>query len=119
MERLRRDWAAASSLRVAFPTVNQLRLDLTFVSALANAPGAQSYVLHPPARAFFAYPCPYANCDGQFDLMQAVHAALEDPAHRAEGVLDCTGVRAQKFDSKHPCQLRLIYRIVATRPGIT
>jgi hypothetical protein len=114
IDQLRSDRTAAASLRVAFPTLQQLRIELKFVGNNANAPGSQSHVLHPPARAFFTYPCPYANCDGQFDLNHAVNAALDDPSLRTEGVLECAGLRAQKLDSRHPCQLRLHYTIIAT-----
>jgi hypothetical protein len=115
-DQLRRARAASLSLRVAFPAVQELRLEFKFKGATANAPGAQSHVLHPPARAFFTFPCPYASCDGQYDLTDAVNAALDDPAYRAEGVLDCAGLRAQKFDSKQPCLLNLSYTVIATRP---
>jgi hypothetical protein len=115
-EQLRRARAASQSVRVAFPTIQQLRLELKFAGATANSPGSQSHVLHPPARAFFTFPCPYANCDGQYDLTAAVNAALDDPAYRAEGMLECRGLRAQKYDSKQPCQLHLIYTVTATHP---
>lgn len=116
IDQLRKDRAAAAPLRVAFPAIQHLRVELKFVGRNANPPGSQSHVLHPPARAFFTYPCPYANCDGQFDLSHAVNAALEDPSLRTEGILECAGRRAQKLDSRHPCQLRLLYTILATRP---
>lgn len=111
--RLRRDRAAALALRVAFPEVEQLHLDLRFDGATATTPASQSHVLHPPARAYFEFPCPYANCDGQFNLSNAVQAAMADPAHHAQGVLECVGVRARDFASKQPCQLHLIYTITA------
>jgi hypothetical protein len=117
MDQLRRDRAAALPLRAAFPAVQQLRLEFQFLATTTNGPGSQSHVLHPPARAFFTYPCPYANCDGQFDLTEAVNAAMDVPTHRAEGILKCAGVRAQKFDSKHPCGLHLVYAVIATHPG--
>ena len=116
-DQLRRARAASLSLRVAFPTVQQLRLELKFAGATANSPGSQSHVLHPPARAFFTFPCPYANCDGQYDLTAAVNAALEDPAYQAAGMLECHGLRARKYDSKEPCQLHLIYTVTATHPA--
>ena len=98
MERLRRDRAAALPLRTAFPAVQQLRLELKFEGTTANIPAAQSHVLHPPARAFFGFPCPYADCDGQFDLTDAVSAVLANRATEAEGVLKCSG---QRLD-RHP-----------------
>ena len=117
-EQLRRDRAASKSVRVAFPAIQQLRLELKFAAGTnSNAPGSQSHVLHPPARAFFTFPCPYANCDGQYDLTEAVTAMLDDPAHRAEGMLECRGLRAQKYDSKQPCQLHLLYTVTATHPA--
>ncbi len=113
-ERLRRDRAAALALRMVFPAVEQLRLELTFESTTSSTPAPQSHVLHPPARAFFEFPCPYADCDGQFDLTGAVNVALADPVQRAQGTLECSGVRARQIGSKQPCQLRLIYTVTAT-----
>jgi hypothetical protein len=113
-ERLRRDRAAAQALRSVFPAVQQLRLDLQFEGTTATTPTPQSHVLYPPARAFFAFPCPYADCDGQFDLTAAVNAALADPSHRSEGVLECSGMRVGDHASRQPCLLRLLHRITAT-----
>jgi hypothetical protein len=112
-ERLRRDRAAALTLRAVFPAVAQLRLELVFESTASSTPARQSHVLHPPARAFFEFPCPYADCDGQFDLTGAVNAAMADPNLRAEGMLECVGRRARDLGSKQACQLRLIYTVTA------
>jgi len=113
MDRLRRDRAAAVALRVAFPAIQDLRLELQFESASSKAPTLQAHVLHPPAQAFFEYPCPYADCDGHFDLTSAVAAAVADPAHHAQGVLECPGLRPGDLASKRPCQLQLIYKVSA------
>jgi hypothetical protein len=113
-DRLRRDRAAAQALRSAFPSVQQLRLDMRFEGSAANTPTPQSHVLYPPARAFFAFPCPYADCDGQFDLTEAVNTALADPSHRTEGVLQCSGARVGDRASRQPCLLRLLHSITAT-----
>jgi len=113
-ERLRRDRAAALTLRTVFPAVQQLRLELIFESTTSSTPAQQSHVLHPPARAFFEFPCPYADCDGQFDLTTAVNAAVADPTLRAEGMLECPGRRARDVGSKQACELRLIYTVTAT-----
>lgn len=118
-ERARRDRAAALALRDAFPAVQQLHLDLKFEeAAAASIPAAQSHVLHPPARAFFAFPCPHADCDGQFDLTTAVDAELKDHATEAEGVLKCSGQRLDRRASRVPCELYLHYTLsVAYQPG--
>lgn len=112
-ERLRRDRAAASALRVALPAVQLLHLELRF-DGCANTPAAQSHLLHPPARAYFIYPCPYADCDGQFDLNDAVNAALGNPAHRTEGILECSGARIGDRATRHSCQLHLNYTVTVT-----
>src|SRR6185437_13554124 len=77
-DRLRRDRTAAQALGSAFPSVQQLRLDMHFEGTTANVPTPQSLVLYPAARAFFTFPCPYADCDGQFNLTAAVNTALAD-----------------------------------------
>ena len=86
---------------------------MRFEGTTTNIPAAQSHVLYPPARAFFTFPCPYADCDGQFDLTAAVNIALADPSHRTEGVLECSGARVGERASRQPCQLRLVHRIDA------
>lgn len=113
-ERFRRERAAARALRVAFPTIQQLRLELTFESPAPNTPVPQSHILHPAARAYFAFPCPYADCDGAFDLTVAVSAALADETGRARGALECGGQRPEQHSSRRACKLHLRYAITAT-----
>ena len=112
-DRLRRDRAAALPLRAAFPAIQQLHLELRFEGTGAVTPTSQSHMLHPPARAFFAFACPYADCTGQFDLAAAVNNALESPSRSAQGTVECTGVRARDHAAKQPCELRLFYTITA------
>jgi hypothetical protein len=114
MDRLRRDRAAAQALRVAYPGVQYLRLELKFESSTSSTPTLQAHVLHPPARAFFEFPCPYADCDGQFDLSGAVKSAIASPKNQAVGVLECAGQRVRDHASRQPCQLRLLYTVTAT-----
>ena len=113
-DRLRRDRAAAQPLRSVFPAVQQLRLDMRFEGTTTNIPAPQSHVLYPPARAFFTFACPHADCDGQFDLTAAVNAAIADPSHRTEGVLECSGTRVGERASRYPCLLRLQHGITAS-----
>jgi hypothetical protein len=114
MDQLRRDRATAPVLRATFPTVEQIRIELKFEGPSSSVPTPQSYVLYPPARAFFEYRCPYWDCDGQFDLSDAVKVALADAMHRAEGVLECRGSRVADRASRRPCLLRLVYEVTAT-----
>jgi hypothetical protein len=113
-DRLRRDRAAAPALREVHPAVLQLRLELLFGGSAYNNPAPQSHTLHAPARAFFEFPCPYADCDGHFDLGAAVKTAVCDPTHRATGELRCSGKRAVRVGDKEPCLLHLGYTITAT-----
>lgn len=110
---LRRDQEAAPKLRTMFPAVDQLRIELSFEGGGSATPVPQSRILHPPARAHFSFPCPYGDCDGRFELAAAAHTAVEDPSHRVEGVLECTGSRARDFAPKSPCQLRLHFTLTA------
>jgi hypothetical protein len=112
-ERLRRSRAAAAALRTAFPTVQQLRLEFSFEETNSHTPAAQSHLLYPPARAFFEFPCPHADCDGQFDLTAVVQRTVTDRTHASRGTVRCSGSR--KFDhlSKQPCGLHLVYAITA------
>lgn len=113
-ERLRSSRNTALALREAFPTVQQLRLDLVFRSPGASTPAMQSHTLHAAARAFFKFPCPYADCDGQFDLSTGVQAALADPTHRATGELECSGKRAVGVGESELCGLHLSYTVAAS-----
>lgn len=109
IEQARRDRAAAPQLRAAFPKVQQLRLELKFDSPTANIPASQSHVLHPPARAFFELPCPYADCDGRFDLTAPVNLLLADRLSKAVGAVKCQGNRPDRGGVRTPCQLHLSY----------
>lgn len=113
-DRLRREHAAAPALRVAFPDVQQLRLELTFDVTDSSAPVPQSHLLYAAARAFFQYPCPCANCDGGFDLTAAVKAALANKSGRSRGELECPGQRPERHGSRRLCKLRLRYSVAAT-----
>ena len=101
-------------MREAFPAVQQLRLDLLFRSPGPTTPAMQSHTLHAGARAFFEFPCPYADCDGQFDLGAAVHAALTDPAHHATGELECSGKRVVRVGGGELCGLHLSFTVTAS-----
>ena len=114
IDQARRDRAAAPQLRAAFPKVQQLRLELKFDGTATNIPASQSHVLHPPARAFFELPCPYADCDGRFDLTAVVNLLLTDRLPKAEGTLKCQGHRPDRLAPRAPCQLHLNYEFTVT-----
>ena len=112
-ERLRRGRAAAQTLRSAFPQLRQLRLEFSFEAPGAPAPASQAHQLYPPARAFFEFPCPHADCNGQFDLTAIVRNAVANGVHASSGTLACAGSRAFDHSSRQPCRLHLIYAVTA------
>jgi hypothetical protein len=116
-QRWLRDRAAARPLRSVFPGVAQIRVDLAFQDTETLSPGGQSHALHPAARAFFEFLCPHADCDGTFDLTEAVHAAMTDASSHAEGTLNCKGMRPQRGLMKGPCGVSVRYTIVAQHGG--
>lgn len=113
-ERLRRERATAPALREVFPAVQQLHLELVFRGHGATTPAMQSHTLHGAARAFFEFPCPYADCDGQFDLSSAVKSALAATSRRANGELECSGRRPVRMGAHETCRLRLSYTVAAS-----
>ena len=112
-EQLRRGRDTALALRQAFPGVEHVRLDFRFQSNGSTTPAVQSRTLHQAARAFFEFPCPFADCDGQFNLGSAVRIAVAGPAHRTTGELECCGKRRVRLGAPDPCQLRLTYTVTA------
>lgn len=112
-DHLRRARAAAQVIRTALPGVGHVRIALSFEDQSSISPTAQVHVLYPPARAFFTYPCPHSDCDGEFELDRAVRMAVNDSTRTAHGSVPCSGARVGEPGSKRPCELRLIYDITA------
>ena len=94
-----------------FPKLATLGLQLHFESPDARVPADQLHVMHPPARAFFEFPCPYADCDGEFNLGEAVRAALASPRKSSTGVVECLGSRVKDQSGRQACRLHLHYTI--------
>lgn len=108
LERLRRDRIAAQPLRRVYPRMAQLRLEFSFDDGSALPPASQLHTLHPPAAAFFRFPCPFADCDGQFDLTAEVAEAAGLKAPReVTRRFECQGVRARDRLTGHRCGLKL------------
>jgi len=105
----------AAPLRAMFPQVAQVQIELSFPGVRDAAPSAQTFVLYPAARAFFRYPCPCQDCDGEFDVSGAVGtlAASQAAAERSSITeFSCQGVRSRDRLSGSPCPIRLSCRIV-------
>jgi hypothetical protein len=110
-EKQRRGRLAAKELRVQFPQFPTLRLSFAFSDASAQPPAAHSIVLHPPARAYFVYPCPYSDCTGEIDLADAVAHVAEHGHSHTTGHTRCTGTRVRGRAGKTACDLGIEYSI--------
>ena len=86
-----------------FPGLEEMRIELAFggLRAGESVPSSQLHTLYRAARAFFRFPCPYASCDGDFDLTEAVEQiAMQsaDPSRftaSVDGRMQCQGHRFQ------------------------
>jgi len=113
-EKLRRNRLAAKELRVQYPQFATIRVDLVFGDELTQPPAPQSVVLHPPARAYFVYPCPYAGCTGELDLAANVDHIAEQGKARVAGHTKCNGQR-HGHKGKMPCDLHIEYSIAVAK----
>ncbi len=112
-ERRRREHAAAQTVRSAYPQVAQVHIALEFEDGTSNAPASQVLRAASTGARVFGFPCPYADCDGQFDLHTAVTSALGNASHQTQGQLQCQGTRARDRATGRLCQLHLDYRVAA------
>jgi hypothetical protein len=113
-ERQRRDRAAAQPLRALYPDVATLRLDFRYSADITPLPAPQSHVMHPPANAYFNFPCPYSECAGHFDLSQVVGELLRSDGSSAHGKLECCGERIHP-QGRARCRLQLDYSLAVAR----
>lgn len=110
-EKQRRNRLMSKELRVQFPQLSSIRLDFAFSDESSQPPAPQSIVLHPPARAYFVYPCPYASCNGEFDLAAPVADVAEHGHDHKAGHTTCKGERVRGRQGKMPCDLHIEYSI--------
>ena len=119
-ERLMNERTRCAPLREVFPNVDQLRIELVFNDASAFIPSPQLHTLYPAASAFFRFACPCADCDGDFDLTDAVASLLleSSPGRRridasSSGRMDCQGVRLRDMAGQKGCPMQLSFRLVS------
>jgi hypothetical protein len=112
-ERLDKARKAASPLGRVYPQVQKIRLELAFADNIARPPAAQSLLFYPPARAFFQFPCPHADCNGQLDLDEIVTRAIDSATRDIQGELVCAGIRPERGATSRTCELRVLYHVTA------
>lgn len=103
--------AAAQTLRRVSPTAISVNVQLRFLPATAPAHVAQSFVLYPAAKAYFAYPCPYGDCSGIYDLDLEATRAIGQEKSRVTGTLECAGLRSRAGQAREQCGLQVKYMI--------
>lgn len=102
------------AMRDAFPKMEQLRIELAFGDAGGRPPSPQVHTLYPAAAAFFRFACPCADCNGDFDLSDAVSALAKSGVLGSRGQLVCDGTRRDRPLGSTACSLRLDYRLTST-----
>lgn len=110
-DELRRARAAAPALRTACPDAAVVRVELDFQAGplLVHAPQVVS--LYPPAKAHFAYACPFGDCDGVYDLNGVALDILQAGKLKTRGTLACSGHRSSHGLGSNSCGLMLKYSI--------
>jgi hypothetical protein len=110
----------AAALRDIYPELGQLGIELVFDDRIAPKPSPQLRTLYPAAPAFFRFPCPCTDCDGDFDLTAAVAGLVEKSSGRkptamsASGTLTCVGVRLRDRADNRVCTMAVTYKLVAS-----
>jgi hypothetical protein len=111
-DRLRAGRAAAQTVRSVSPTTLFVKMQLRF-STTTPPHASQSFVLYPGAKAYFAYPCPYGDCSGVYDLDAEATRAMSGEESRVTGTLECDGGRSHNGQLRERCGLQVRYAIEA------
>lgn len=105
-------------LRDSYPSIEHLQISLVFDGGKPAAPSPQLHAFFPAARAFFRFPCPCADCDGDFDLRGPVDAFLTKltpkrsaTARTVRDRLRCAGVVLRDRSGSRPCAMTLDYEL--------
>jgi hypothetical protein len=120
-EQLLSEHLRAEPLRKIFPGFEQLRIELLFHDPQTHLPppSPQLRTLFPAAPAFFRFACPCADCDGEFDLTDAVTTLMTNPASRTRatsfsGQLSCKGVRFRDHVvHQSSCSMQVSFQLLA------
>lgn len=114
-ERQRRDRASTQTLRQRYPQFASLRLEFDFSDDTKFTPAPQVTVLHPPAAAYFIFPCPYSDCDGEFNLSPVVDEIANSGEVHDQGQMRCSGQRSGTSEERVSCGLTLEFSLHVQR----
>jgi hypothetical protein len=93
---LERRRAIAPVLEAAYPHARLVRVQLDFICESVPHHAQQAFLMHPPAKAHFAFPCPFGDCTGIYDLQESIAGMLSASTPTGGGSLTCTGLRARQ-----------------------
>ena len=110
----------ASPLRKLFPQIEQLRIELVFSDPSTHLPppSSQRHTLFAAAPAFFRFACPCADCDGAFDLTEAVTSLMAETGSRKRanalgGQVSCHGMRFRNHAAYQArCAIHLDFQLL-------
>ncbi len=114
LDRAQRRRAAAGTFAENFPLVERIRLELHPMDPGVASPVRQLHELFPPAASVLVFNCPHGDCDGFFDLTDAVDGVLRAGAAEGAGAEECRGTRPAPGVTRRPCRLKLGYRFTVT-----
>ena len=116
---LQADRAQASTVRESFPEVCLIEIDLNFAETPTPIPSPQRHSLYPPARAFFRFACPCADCDGEFDLGTAVLELVKVASSKnrtssrsISAQRRCQGTRWRDSNHSEACCVALTFQVI-------
>jgi hypothetical protein len=109
------------SLARMFPGIERLRIDLAFSedSPRMPLPSSQLHTLFGTAAAFFRFPCPCSDCDGDFDLTNEITQLFANKragrrSASRSGQLACSGERFRTHPTLHvACPMRLTFTLTS------
>jgi len=110
-EQLRQARIDAPTLRQFLPAAAQVWVELMFDADTRPAQAPRLFTVYPPAQAHFVYACPFGDCDGTYDLNEAVLGMLRARICQTTGVLHCDGHRARRSGSGPRCGLHVAYAV--------
>jgi hypothetical protein len=108
---LERSRAIAPTLEAVYPHARLVRVQLDFICENLPHHAQQAFLLHPPAKAHFAYPCPFGDCTGIFHLQESIARMLTGSVTNDAGTLTCTGLRARQGVPGQPCEQVVNYAV--------
>jgi hypothetical protein len=93
-------------------------VDLDFAADRLFTHAPQTLCIYPPAKAHFAYACPFGDCDGVYDLNEPALGVLKNGRRKTRGTLKCSGHRARDGRAHSLCDLALSYSITVACDGL-